>query len=170
MINRLIYTDADHHYHTIHYGKPPKIDTVQQYQEQVYREMFEIISKNTSFILDRSHLGEMIWSPIYRNYDSKPFIQEIEKEWYFSQRGEKKIFLFILVDSNFENWQKRDDGNGLNNGNLEKHMQEIVHFKNSLNYTCIESKFLIDLKYWYIENTNRIDDQKLFDYIYKTIS
>ena len=181
MINRLILTDPNHHYHTIHYGKPPRIANVQQYQERVYNEMFEIISKDASFILDRSHLGEMIWSPIYRNYDSKPFIQEIEKEWYHKQRGEKKIFLFILVDSNFDKWSKRDDGNGLNNDcNFDKHMKEISFFKESLNYTCIESKFLIDLKHWYAEDAmnfrnnqelgDRIDDKKLFDYIYQTIS
>lgn len=170
MIDRLIRTDSLHNYHTIHYGKPPKIDTVQQYQEKTYSQMFELLSENMDFILDRSHLGEMIWSPIYRKYDAKPFIQNVEKKWYQANKNEKNIFLFILVDSNFEKWSKRDDLQGLNNGNATKHLEEISYFKESLNYTCIERKFFYDLSTWYKDGSDRLDDVALFNQIYNVIS
>lgn len=171
MINRLIQTDEEHNYHTLHYGKPPKMENVQAYQEKTYLQMFDLLNTSKDFILDRSHLGEMIWSPIYRNYDAKPFIQNIEKKWYQKNKTEKNIFLFILVDSTYDKWIKRDDRQGLNNtGNLEKHLTEIQYFKDSLNMTCIERKFLFDLKWWYLENSDRIDDNGLFNHIYEIIS
>lgn len=170
IINRLIQTDENHNYHTLHYGKPPKIENVQSYQEKTYSQMFDLLNVKKDFILDRSHIGEMIWSPIYRKYDAKPFIQKIEKQWYQENKIDKNIFLFVLVDSNYEKWSLRDDNQGLNNtSDLFKHLQEIEYFRNSLNMTCIERKFLFDLTYWYQENSNRIDDVSLFNHIYTII-
>lgn len=168
MIDRIIRTDSSHYYHTIHYGKPPKITNVQEYQEKVYSKMFEILSlSDFDIILDRSHIGEMIWSPIYRNYDSSFFIQKEERKWY--NNTDKEVYLFVLVDSNIESWTKRDDLQGLNEGNIEKHMTEISHFRDSLNLTCIERKFFIDLKNWYLKDSDRIDDSALFNYIYQSM-
>jgi len=171
MINRLIQKDEAHNYHTLHYGKPPKIETVQDYQEKTYKEMFDLLNCDKSFILDRSHIGEMIWSPIYRKYDAKPFIQKLEKKWFQENKTSKNIFLFILVDSNYDKWKLRDDNQGLNNtSDKEKHLTEIEHFRDSLNMTSIEQKYLFDLTHWYKENSDRIDDTALFNYLYGIIS
>jgi hypothetical protein len=169
IINRIIQTDSLHSYHHLHYGKPPKgAKDVQAFQEQTYTEMFDIISKDASFILDRSHIGEMIWSPIYRNYDSKPFIQKLEREWYEKEKETKNISLFILVDSNFERWSKRDDRQGLNNGSLDKHLLEIERFKSGMDLTCIENKHFYDLSKIYRDRFSDdadpllVDDELLF--------
>lgn len=171
IINRLIQSDERHNYHTLHYGKPPKIANVQQYQQTTYRQMFELLHSGKDFILDRSHLGEMIWSPIYRNYDAKPFIQSQEKQWYENVKDKTNVFLFILVDSNYEKWKKRDDNQGLNStSDQEKHETEIEHFRNSLKMTCIEKRFMFDLCHFYKENSDRIDDVALYNHIFGIIS
>ena len=173
MINRLTQSDPNHNYHTLHYGKPPKMENVQQYQEKTYKQMFELLSVDKDFILDRSHIGEMIWSPIYRSYDAKPYIQRIENTWDQSVKTDKNIFLFVLVDSVYDKWVKRDDRQGLNNtGSESKHMTEISYFQDCLNMTCIERKFIYDLKYWYNEtgDTDRIDDRGLYDHIFQIVS
>lgn len=172
IINRLIQSDKDHIYHTLHYAKPPKVSNIIEYQKQTYSQMFELLSCGKNFILDRSHLGEMIWAPIYRNYDAKEFIQPMEQAWYRKFRNSCNVFLFILVDSNYDKWVLRDDCQGLNTTqSLDKHRSEIELFRNSLDLTCVEQKYMFDLQYWYKEDRpDRIDDDGLFNHIFTIVS
>jgi hypothetical protein len=159
IIEKLKQAYPEQTFHILHYGKPPMADS-KEYQFKLFKEMFnmlEIVPSN--FILDRSHLGEAIWSPIYRNYEADE-VFDLEKT--LLENKHKKVVLLTIVDSNIEAHKKREDGQSFNDGDVKKHMTEISLFKKAWNKSNIKNKHFIDLIDWY-KTESLIDLDSLLD-------
>jgi thymidylate kinase len=138
----------DYTLHVLHYSnvKFPSVCFLQQ-STKLYIEMFQFMkyvnrSKKSGVICDRSHLGEMIYGPIYRNYDGE-YVLDIEKKFSKYKNFWNKIILITLID-NPENLIKRDDGLSFST-NIKNKIIEIDNFKNAHNKSTIKNKLLIDI-------------------------
>jgi len=99
--------------HQLHYSAVTGFNTpeeTKEYSEKTYFSMFKLLHhyyEEFNFVLDRSHIGEMVYAPLYRNYDGD-YVLEIEKVW-MGYDFWKQIYLITFVDDP-ENLIKRDDG------------------------------------------------------------
>lgn len=112
-----------------------------KYSKKLYKNMFKIINfqnsvLNNSVILDRSHIGEMVYSPLYRNYDGE-YVLDLENI------KTKKQYLITLIDEP-ENLINRDDGLSISI-NLEDKKKEIDLFKIAHDTSTIKNKLLINI-------------------------
>jgi len=106
------------------------------------------------FIYDRSHLGESVYSPIYRNY-SGDYVFDIEKESKdFGCKTINSCALIVFVDEP-ENLIKRDDGLSFS-VDLDKKQDEINRFIEAFNKSNIKKKILINIKDRSIEEVHEI--------------
>lgn len=84
--------------HILHYSsvKGAEKKNIKKYSEALYRDMFELIkecSGDRVLILDRAHLGEFVYSPMYRGYDGS-YVFDIEKELLGFEWAKVKLILF----------------------------------------------------------------------------
>lgn len=133
--------------HIIHYSAISGISTKQSrnYSENLYRDMFDLMHdafyKGRNLIFDRSHLGEYVYAPIYRDY-SGSYIFEIEREYELNPFF-KNIIMFVLIDEP-QNAINREDGNSFSTDISVKKL-EIDKFKKAFELSCINNKFLINV-------------------------
>lgn len=106
-------------------------------------------------IFDRAHLGEMVYSPLYRKYDGE-YVFELEQKY---QNLLDKVFLFVVIDTP-EHLLAREDGLSLSN-NIEDKQKEIDRFKKAFGMSNIKHKELIDISDKSIEDVWAIIKQKL---------
>ena len=93
-----------------HEGKPPKgvdplVWSIQHY-EYFFESLKNIDWNEETIICDRTHLGELIYGPLYRKYNSN-FILDLEKD--FVDNSTNDVYLIVLVDSG-KNIIGRSDG------------------------------------------------------------
>jgi hypothetical protein len=102
--------------------------------------MFDIVEENeyVNFILDRCHIGEVVYAPIYRNYDGN-YVFGLEEEFDLSD-----YYLITFVDDPMK-IAIREDSASLSNGELEIIKQEIEAFKDATLRSFIPNKILIDI-------------------------
>jgi len=138
-------------FHTIHYSnvKQQNSEFVINYSTKMYEEMFELMvhqSKynNSGIICDRSHLGEMIYGPLYRNYEGD-YVLDIEKKFIIYHEFWNSLLLITCYDEP-ENLIARDDGISFSI-NLEKKTFEINKFLNAHKKSTIKNKLLLNIKY-----------------------
>ena len=99
-------------FHKIHYTSVPfKGEQGTTYSARMYTDMFEMMlslkNKNINIIFNRSHLGESIYAPLYREYNGD-YVFEIENKYVNSLR--ENLYLITLVN-NTKTLVNRDDGN-----------------------------------------------------------
>lgn len=94
-------------------------------------------------ICDRSHIGEMVYGPIYRGYSGE-YVLDIEHEFSHIHPLWDNLFLFTLYDEP-ENLIKRDDGLSFST-DLEKKRVEINNFKHAHSSSTIKHKMLLNIK------------------------
>lgn len=127
--------------HYMHYSNIKGAKNIRAVSEELYKQMFEIVSKdygNCLIICDRSHLGEAVYSPIYRGYDGD-YIFDLEKE------ADLKTNVGLLVfTETAENLIKRDDGLSFSI-DIDKKNDEIARFKAAYDKSILIKKF-IELK------------------------
>lgn len=116
-----------------------------------YKQMFDIIlkSSNFNFILNRSHLGEYVYGPLYRNYDAS-YIWELEN--YFIKNYKNDIYLFVLIDD-ICNLIHREDGKSFSTNEFNK-QNEIDLFTSVYKKSNIKNKLLINIKNKNIETVH----------------
>jgi thymidylate kinase len=114
--------------------------------------MEEAYQKNRNLIFDRSHIGEYVYGPLYRNY-SGDYIFDIEK-LYVNKPFFKDIFLFIFVDSP-ENLIKREDGLSFST-EMEMKIKEIQLFKEYHSKSNIMHKYLINVDKLSIDDVHKL--------------
>ena len=101
--------------HIIHYSniKLDTNDAIKVASQIRYREMFKLMSvvpDNNVLIFDRAHLGETVYSPIYRNY-SGDFVFDFEKDYVKREHPETKLIVFTdTPEAVIERDKKRGDG------------------------------------------------------------
>lgn len=83
------------HYSNIRLDSNSQIETASKIR---YREMFNVMKNITDpnvFIFNRAHLGETVYSPLYRNYNGD-YVFDYEKEYLNQQHP--KTFLIVFTD------------------------------------------------------------------------
>lgn len=150
--------------YVIHFSGIPGIEpaTSRKYSEIMYDDMFNLIrdanDNNRNLIFDRSHLGEYVYSPIYRKYSGE-FIFDIEKKHVDVI---KNVHLFVLIDTP-ANLLEREDGNSFTL-DINKKQHEIDLFKEAFDKTNIRHKYLIDINKQSINTVHTFIRNILFGY------
>lgn len=142
-------------YHTvIHYGKPvtspaymmepmseafdPESSLRERYQRHSFIEGFHLLSDpDRLVIMDRFHLGEVVYSPRYRNYDGS-YVFELERR--FEMDSASHVKLILLVSSNLDIMV--DDGKSHDFSRREEEQNAFMH---AYAASIIPNKVLIDV-------------------------
>lgn len=135
----------DETFHVFHYAKVPfktKGDHL-EYNTRLYNDMFIMMFENLggerNFIFNRSHLGESVYAPKYRDYDGD-YVFEIESK--FSDLLIDPLLLIVLVNTP-EILIQREDG-----GSLSSSAEDIAYerqaFTRAYQKSAITNKLLIE--------------------------
>lgn len=105
----------------IHFGKPRKLDVYSgdafKYQRQSFIESMLIANSKAHVIFDRWHLGEAVYSPIYRGYDGD-YVFELERQYLDSTANIRLILLcedfmvskhFVSDGDSFDDSKRREE-------------------------------------------------------------
>lgn len=145
--------------HQLHYTSFQGLETKEDYSSYavtVFSSMFRFLNRYYSefnFILDRTHLGEMIYGPLYRNYTGD-YVLKIEDFWKYHYFW-NDIYLITFIDDP-ENLIKREDGDSFSKDIINKE-KEINLFIKAHEFSSIKHKLLI--------NIDGLDKDKVFDKI-----
>jgi hypothetical protein len=147
-------------FHVLHYGKPPKNlkNSAETFQQETFVEMFQnILLSNKNYIIDRSHIGENVWGPLYRNYYNNN-IWEIEKRYLNVFKDFNiKLFLIYLYDTNYNMWKLRDDKKGLGEMTENAYYNIVNKFSTEVDKSAITNKLKVNLNNYYMENSTLVD-------------
>lgn len=132
-------------YHlVVHMEKPKRLhsyegknyDALLKYQEEAYAQMFRLIDahRRNKVILDRGHLGELVYGPMYRKYDAR-YILELEAE---TPTHDCRLVLLTTSDFSFI----KDDGLSLD---FSKKELEQAKFIDAFSQSSIKDKVIIDV-------------------------
>lgn len=134
-------------FHKVHYSSLPfKDDTDKHttYSKKMYDDMFKtmILCKDNdiNFIFNRSHLGETVYSPLYRGY-SGDYVFDIEKNYVNTLR--ENLYLITLTNDP-QTILSRDDGKSFY-GNEEEVKAEVDGFNRAHRLSKIKNKLLINI-------------------------
>jgi thymidylate kinase len=149
----IIKNMSEHVFHKLHYSALPFKDDKEKhatYSKELYESMFLLMMKskvahqkgdtNINLIFNRSHLGETVYSPLYRGY-SGDYVFDIEKK--FTKALREDLYLITLTNTP-HNILKRDDGKSFY-GNEEEVKAEIDGFKRAHKLSTIKNKLHIDV-------------------------
>lgn len=106
------------------------------YQMACFKQMFIMLSGEGSYILNRAHLGEVVYSPRYRGYTGD-YVFELEKS--FPKAAEQSL-LVILHTSDFD--FIKDDGLSFDFDKKEEEQNDFLRAADRSNMTY---KLLIDV-------------------------
>ena len=136
--------------HSLHYSnvRQNSPEAVIEYSENLYAGMFEIMVhqsrfENSGVICDRSHLGEMVYGPIYRDYSGE-YVLDIEKSYQHLRFLWDNLVLVTLVDEPAR-LIGRDDGLSFSI-DLSKKTTEINSFITAHSRSNIQHKLLVNIK------------------------
>jgi thymidylate kinase len=111
--NLIIKNLKDRVFQKLHYSSLPFKDNTElhiTYSMRLYDDMFKLMvalrDNDINAIFDRSHLGETVYSPLYRQY-SGDYVFEIEKEYV--ENLKKDLYLITLINEPSTIF-RRDDG------------------------------------------------------------
>lgn len=148
LIENIIRQRGFHNY--LHYEKPKAVEyygaSLEAYQRDSFRYGFNLISNaqlwSSNIVFDRFHLGEYVYSPMYRGYDGD-YVFDLESECIENlvlKKAEDTIKLILLTSSDFSFIS--DDGLSFNPENKEK---EQIKFIEAFNKSAIVNKVIIDV-------------------------
>lgn len=109
------------------------------YQEQVNFNMFELLKSDAHIIFDRTHLGEMVYAPMYRKYPGD-YIYEIEKDFTNASSKVKEARLVLLTTSNFGILE--DDGLSFDFSKKEIEQKKFIE---AFDRSSLTNKVLVDV-------------------------
>lgn len=129
-------------YHlVVHYAKPQKLkayselnDPAFRYQWELYNEMFKLLESRSKVIFDRGHLGELVYAPLYRNYDVD-YIHNFED---CTDLSDTRLVLLTTSDWSFV----EDDGLSID---FDKKEEEQDRFIRAFNQSVIEDKVKVNV-------------------------
>ena len=144
-------------FQTLHYSTLPfkSADFYKSYSAKMYDDMFKMMlglkDSEISLIFNRSHLGETVYSPLYRDY-SGDYIFDIEKG-YVNDLKDKLYLITLIGDPNII--QRRDDGLS-HSSKLEDIQREVDLFTAAHRKSYIKNKILINIGSMMITEVNDI--------------
>ncbi len=134
-------------FHKIHYSSLPFKDDKEKhisYSTKMYDDMFKLMmvskDKDINLIFNRSHLGETVYSLLYREY-SGDYVFDIEKKYVNQLR--KELYLITLTNDP-HTILKRDDGKSFY-ANEEDVKAEIDGFNRAHRLSKIKNKLLLNI-------------------------
>ena len=134
-------------FHKLHYSSLPFREDKQlhaTYSQKMYDDMFKLMmnskDKDINLIFNRSHLGETVYSPLYRGY-SGDYVFDIEKKYTKALR--ENLYLITLTN-NPHTILKRDDGKSFY-GNEEEVKAEVDGFKRAHKLSTIKNKLHVNV-------------------------
>lgn len=144
------------------YSNPPKnIDSQEDWQKAHFKDMFDLIDLSLSnsqrnMILNRAHLGEYVYSPIYRGYEAN-WVFDLE-ETFLNASNEhlKKLKLFVLYDSDNFQLNSREDGKSLSNSDNQKMDIERERFIKAFERSKIPCKRIFDISTYSLDGVNKL--------------
>ena len=129
------------HYSTLPFKNP---EAYKEYSTKMYDDMFRMMlaldNSHISLIFNRSHLGEAVYSPMYRNY-SGDYVFDIEKPYVNSLKD--KLYLITLVGDP-QILKMRDDGLS-HSSELSNIENEVRLFTKAHKMSNIKNKLLINI-------------------------
>ena len=72
--------DAQRNFNSTSVEGEVKTAALKNYQVESFRNMFHMLSSGARFILNRAHLGEMVYAPRYRKYDGS-YVFDLERQF-----------------------------------------------------------------------------------------
>ena len=152
------------------YNSPPDgVSNIELWQKAHFEDMFDLIKTNLdngsrNLILNRAHLGEYVYSPIYRGYEGD-WIFDLEKSFLGSSDFyQSQIKLFVFYDSNNYNLHLREDGRSFSSNNNENLDKERGRFLQAFQKSMIPNKSIFDLSDYpdaSKDEQNRVDVQSI---------
>ena len=114
------------------------------YSQKMYDDMFKLMmvskDQDINIIFNRSHLGETVYSPLYREY-SGDYVFDIEKRYVNKLRQE--LYLITLTNDP-HTILKTDDGKSFY-GNEEEVKAEVDGFNRAHRLSKIKNKLLLNI-------------------------
>jgi hypothetical protein len=143
------------------FSNPPKnIDSPEDWQKAHFKDMFDFLESNIAnnfrnLILNRAHLGEYVYAPIYRGYEGN-WIFDLEEAFLKTcHKNIKKLKLFVLYDSDNDQLILREDDKSLSNRDIQKMDIERERFIKAFeksNFTC---KRIFDISNYTLDSVNK---------------
>ena len=138
------------------FSNPPKrLNDPESYQKKHFKDMFDLIALSVSqsdrnLILNRAHLGEYVYSPIYRHYTAE-WIFDLEKEFLSESKHSRTTILILLYDSSNEQLRLREDGESFSQASDEKLNSERQKFIEAFGKSLFPYKIKFDLADYFLE-------------------
>lgn len=131
------------------FSNPPKGVNAKDYQMKHFQDMFDLMESTLAvskrhLILNRSHLGEFVYAPIYRKYDAD-WIFEMEKNFLAKKDHSKQCALLLFYDSSNEKLKLREDGKSFSELDGAKMDNERERFLQAFDRSHFEYKMKFDL-------------------------
>lgn len=177
LIDNILFHTGYHH--VIHFVKPPETsyysqklssfglinpieDNVKnrkrynqhQYQATSFEAGFELLSNpEQNFIFDRFHLGECVYAPRYRKYDSE-YVFEIERKFHADRLSHVKLILLVT-----SNWNIiEDDGKSFDFTQKEAEQQDFI---TAFHKSIFQNKKIIDV--WQPNGKRKSIDEIIYE-------
>lgn len=111
------------------------------YQIHANRNMFELMKTDIPIIFDRTHLGELVYAPLYRGYKGD-YVLHMEKDFIDEKpyTHPDDVKLILLTTSNTQMLQ--DDGLSFD---FTKKEQEQQMFIDAFNRSQLANKVIVDV-------------------------
>jgi hypothetical protein len=110
-------------------------DALFRYQRASFRQMFRMLIGPGNYIMNRTHLGEYVYAPRYRDYSGK-YVFGLEEE---AAPLDESLLLLLYTD-NFDFIV--DDGLSLD---FSKRAEEQEDFKEAFKLSSMKNKFMINV-------------------------
>lgn len=131
------------------FSNPPRGVHAKEYQMKHFQDMFDLMESTLAvnkrhLILNRSHLGEFVYAPIYRKYDAD-WIFEMEKAFLAKKNHSEQSALLLFYDSSNEKLKLREDGKSFSGLDDAKMDNERERFLQAFDKSYFEHKMKFDL-------------------------
>lgn len=138
-------------YHlVIHYDKPKSLNfynvdpdknvALEIYQYAANASMFDLMKTDVPIIFDRTHLGELVYAPMYRNYPGD-YVLQMERNFISNNpQGAEEVRLILLTTSNFD--MLEDDGLSFD---FTKKEEEQKKFIDAFERSNLPNKVMVDV-------------------------
>jgi thymidylate kinase len=111
---------------------------LEEYQYDSFHTMFAMVQSGGYFIMDRAHLGEMVYAPLYRKYNGD-YVLELERDHEMDTCYHAKLILLTEDFTKSKHFQ--DDGQSLGPESARAKEQEL--FINAFDRSIFKNKQVI---------------------------
>lgn len=133
-----------HGYSRVHFGRPQGENDRERsiYQMGTFDNLFTMASaiedQKVKVVLDRSHLGELVYGPMYRpeSGNDLSYIHELEG------RNPTSMTLILLTHNNMESIRMRDDGLSFDSARV---MEEDLKFRSAFISSRLRNKHVLNV-------------------------